>query len=167
MRPCIKYFACTVVAVFVGAHGMFAQTPAAPKKDDTQRLIANFPVPVGEGANGIWIPDWENGKDKMSFYVAEMEHKDLENIQMTNAKIITYDDNKKVDLILLLPVAVFDLRTRLLSTDKPFVLKRTDLELIGDSLELDTLARQAKIKGNVKMIIYNFQEPAKKETAHE
>ena len=170
MKRCAEFIACALVAAaFFAPRGAVAQTPApaAPKKDKSQRLIANFPVPVGQKSMGIVIPDWENGESKMSFNVDMMEHKDIEHIQMTNAKIQTFDEEGKLDLVLLLPVSVFDLKTCLLTTDKPFVLKRADFELMGDALELDTLARQATITGKVKIIIYNFEEPTRKETPHE
>jgi len=166
MKRCAKYFALALAAICIPGFRAATQTADAPKKDNSQRLVTNFPVPIGENAIDIRIPDWENGKQKMSFYVGVMEHKDPEHIQMTNAKIKTFDENGNNDLTLLLPVSVFDLKTRLLTSDQRFVLRRTDLELIGDSLVLDTVAKQATIKGAVKMIIYNFQQPAVKETPH-
>jgi hypothetical protein len=170
MRRCAKYFACMAVAAFVFARmagaqsGTTAPTADTPKKD----YVNVIPIPVGENAIDSWIPYWEGGKVKtMLIHVHLIEHKDPEHVQMTNAKIITYDDKKQTDMILLLPVSVLDLRTRLLTTDKPFVMKKTDFELMGDSLELDTETRRATITGKVKMIIYNFEDPSKKEPAHE
>ena len=95
------------------------------------------------------------------------EHKRQRSPQMSNAKIITYDDNGVVDLTLLLPVSLFDLVSRVLTTDQRFVLKRNAFELMGDTLELDTSARKARIVGKVKMVIYNFDEMNAKEPAHE
>jgi len=164
MKLRAEYFACALVLAFVVSRGAVAQTaPAA--KNDAQTLITNFPIPVHEKGDGVGFPYWEDGKLKMRFNVEVMERKDLEHVAMTNAKIITYDDDQNADLILLLPVSVLDLTTRILTSDKPFVMKKTDFELMGDSLQLDTLGRQAKIFGKVKMVIYNFNMPVGKEPA--
>jgi hypothetical protein len=164
MRPCAKYSACALVMAFMVARGALAQT-AAPK--NTQTLITNFPIPVHEKGDGVGFPYWEDGKLKMRFNVDVMERTDLEHVEMTNAKIITYDDDQNTDLILLLPVSVLDLTTRILTSDKPFVLKKTDFEMMGDSLQLDTFTRQAKILGKVKMVIYNFDVSTGKDPVHE
>ena len=166
MKRCVEYFACAAAVSFLLACGVCAQTASPSPSGHTNG--DDFPVAIGQMADGVRFPYWENGKlKKMFFNVGTLEHKDLDHILMKNAKITTYDENEKIDLILLLPVSVYDFNTRLLTTDQKFMLKRTDFQLTGDALQLDTATRQATITGNVKMIIYNFKAPAKKETPHE
>jgi hypothetical protein len=167
MKPYAKYCAYALVAIFASTREMIAQTETSPApKNGSQSLVNGIPIPVGNEWKGVHFPYTENKKLKMHFDVEVMKRKDTEHVMMTNAKIITFDDDQKPDITLLLPISVLDLTTRILTTDKSFVLQRTDLELMGDSLRLDTLKRQATIVGKVKMIIYNFQESATKE-AHE
>ena len=166
MKRCVEYFACAAVVSFFLARGVCAQTP--PASSGSHDYGNDIPVAVGQMADGIRFPYWENGRlKKMFFNVGTLEHKDIEHILMKNAKIITYDENEKTDLILLLPVSMFNLKTRLLTTDQQFMLKRADFEMTGQALQLDTATRQATIIGNIKMIIYNFNAPAKKATPHE
>jgi hypothetical protein len=164
MKQCAKYFACAMAALVLFASRAGAQSSGKPRND----VRDNFFVPVGETADGISFPYWENGKLKRMFFnVAFLQRRDLDHLQLKNANIKTFDDNGNTDLVLLLPSSIFDLKTQLLTTDQRFVLKRSDFELMGDALELDTAKRQATIKGKIKIIIYNFQEPARKETPHE
>lgn len=166
MKRCVEYFACVAAVLFLLECGLGAQKPASSPGDDS--FIRNFFVPPGQTADGIRFPYWENGRlKKMFFNVGTLERTDLEHILMKNAKITTFDENEQTDLIFLLPVSVFNLKTRLLTTDQPFMLKRTDFEMTGAALQLDTATRQATVIGNIKMIIYNFKAPAKKETPHE
>lgn len=166
MRPCAKFFAFAAAAALASAGVCRAQTGDTPKSSDT--LMNNLFVPVGEKAIGFTSAYREDGKKKkMFFQVGLLERIDMEHVQMQNAKLTTYDDHEHADMVLLLPVSIFDLKTRLLTSDKPFVLQRTDFEIMGDTLNLDTVAKHATITGKIKMIIYNFQEPAKQEPAHE
>jgi hypothetical protein len=165
MRLCAKFFAFAVVAALVFAGVARAQTGDTTKNDT---LMNNLFVPVGEKAIGFTTSYRENGKQKkMFFQVGLLERKDIEHVQMQNAKVTTYDDQEHTDMVLLLPVSIFDLKTRVLTSDKQFVLQKTDFEIMGDTLDLDTVAKHATITGKIKMIIYNFQIPAKQEPAHE
>src|SRR5271168_5085208 len=112
MRPCAKYFACAMVVAFVFARGAGAQSGETAKTDKKLSII---PIPVGQNAIDIRFPYWgTDGKLKtMLFHAALMERKDLTHIHMTNAKITTFDEHEKADMVLLLPVSVFDLSTHL------------------------------------------------------
>jgi hypothetical protein len=119
------------------------------------------PIPVGQKASGVRIPYWdENGKLKMFFNIDEMLRSDPDHLVMTNAKIETYDDDGKPDITLLLPLSLLDLNTRMVSSNQPFVLKRTDFEMMGDTLQMDTVKQLGKVTGNIKVVIYNFGETA-------
>jgi|ERR1700677_327760 len=173
MRQCVNLFACALAAFFIFMHGAAGQSTDTTKRDaQTQTLINSVPIPPGHQGKGIRFPYKEDGKLKIKIDVDVMERKDLDHIEMTNAKIITFDDNQKEDMTLLLPLSVLNLTTRVLTTGTRFALKKADFELIGDSLQLDTWTKHATINGNVKMVIYNLEapgknEPAKKEPAHD
>ncbi len=81
----------------------------------------------------------------MFFNIEEMYRTDLKHLQMTDAKIVTFDDDEKPDLTLLLPVSVLDLTTRILTSEQPFLVRRSDFSLVGDSLQLDTSTAGPKL----------------------
>lgn len=159
MKLCVKYL--LLAAVFSGIlSALHAQAPQAG--DETKQPRFPVPIPVGNTAKGVTIPDAESGKKKMLLNIDELTRTDNDHIQMINTKIETYDDQEKPDMTLLLPISVLDLNTRLLTTDKPFILRRADFQLFGETLRMDTVTKRGKVVGKVKMIIYNFEEPKRK-----
>ena len=163
MRRFVKQSACRSVAAiavfFAGA--AVAQLPATSGTGKSTTL--NVPIPVKQSASGVKFPYIENGKLRMFFNVDVMFRTDQDHMQMTNARVETYDDNGKPDMTVLLPVSLLDLNSRIVTTSKPFLVRRNDFSLVGETLELDTMARQGKVTGKVKMIIYNFGDTDKQE----
>jgi len=45
------------------------------------------------------------------------------------------------------------LNTRILSSNERSAIKRSDFNIVGDSVEFDTNSRVGKLVGNVKMVI--------------
>jgi len=161
MRRFAKYLACAgIAAVLINA--AHAQKPAA---DQDKPPFLDVPIPVGQKASGLTFPYREDGKLKMFFNIDEMFRKDWDHLQMTNAKIQTFDEDGKADMTVLLPVSVLDLNTRVLTTAQPFLVRRSDFSLVGENLELNTVTKQGSIKGKVKMIIFNLDDSQKKEPA--
>lgn len=144
------------------------QTPKESGHDEPPPLI-NVPIPAGQSAQGVRFPYFDDsGKLKMFFNVDVMLRKDNGHLQMTNAKIETYGDDGKPEMTVSLPLSLLDLNTRVLTSDRPFTLRRSDFELSGDTLELNTVTRMGKIAGKIKMIIYNnLGEATKTESPHE
>ena len=86
---------------------------------------------------------------------------DAERIEFENLKIDAYsDDDKKI--YVELPRSIFNLTTRILTSESRVLIRREDFELVGDAGEFHTKNRFAKILGNVKMTILsteNFNTP--------
>jgi hypothetical protein len=166
MRRFAKHFVCFLGMAVAFANAANAQKPDAATDHDKPPLL-DVPIPVGQKASGLTFPYREDGKLKMFFNIDEMFRVDWGHLQMTNAKIQTFDDDGKADMMVLLPVSLLDLNTRILTSNQPFLLRRTDFSLVGENLQLNTVTRQGSIKGKVKMIIFNFGDTQKKDAAHE
>lgn len=81
---------------------------------------------------------------------------DAERIEFENLKIDAYsDDDKKI--YVELPRSIFNLTTRILTSESRVLIRREDFELVGDAGEFYTKNRFAKILGNVKMTILNTE----------
>ncbi|MGB8354188.1 MAG: hypothetical protein WCD79_09900 [Chthoniobacteraceae bacterium] len=158
MRRFAKYSISILGIAFGFVSAAHAQKPAATPKS----VALDVPIPVKQKASGLTFPYREDGKLKMFFNIEEMYRTDLDHLQMTNAKIQTFDDDGKPDMTVLLPVSVMDLNTRILTSNQPFLVRRSDFSLVGEKLQLDTAARHGIVKGKVKMIIYNFGDTEKK-----
>lgn len=170
MHSFVKHLFIAVALAFLcgTARAQLPAIPAAsPSATPTSSLMKMIPLPVGETSKGFRYTDIDAGKKKMFLNVDELKRIDAQHVQMTNSKIITYDENGAKDFTLLLPDSVLDLITRALTSSHPFVLQRSNLEMMGDTLELDTAGHKAKVTGKTIMVIYNVNDLATKGTAHE
>jgi hypothetical protein len=165
MRRFAKYSIALLGIAFGIMNVASAQKPVANASDTPKPPALEIPIPVNNKATGLTFPYREDGKLKMFFNVEEMFRTDLDHVKMTNAKIQTFDDDGKPDMTVLLPVSMLDLNTRILTSEQPFLVRRSDFSLVGERLQLDTSTRHGIVKGKVKMIIFNLADTDKKEPA--
>jgi hypothetical protein len=132
-----------------------------PKKTDSDHDI-DIPVPDGVPVKGIKVPSYSaDGKLLMMLDAEQARKLDADRIEFENLKIDAYsDDDKKI--YVELPRSIFNLSTRILTSESRVLIRREDFELVGDAGEFYTKNRFAKILGNVKMTIFsteNFDQP--------
>jgi hypothetical protein len=132
-----------------------------PKPSETDQDI-DIPVPDGVPVKGIKVPSYTpDGKLLMMLNAEQARKLDADRIEFENLKIDAYsDDDKKI--YVELPRSIFNLTTRILTSESRVLIRREDFELVGDGGEFYTRNRFAKILGNVKMTIFgteNFQQP--------
>jgi hypothetical protein len=132
-----------------------------PKQEDSGPEI-DIPVPEGVPVKGIKVPSYSaDGKLLMMLDAQQARKLDADRIEFENLKIDAYsDDDKKI--YVELPRSVFNLTTRILTSESRVLIRREDFELVGDAGEFYTKNRYAKILGNVKMTIFsteNFDRP--------
>ena len=68
-------------------------------------------------------------------------------------KITTFTPENQVDLRIDMRTSIFDLKTKILSSQERSTIRRTDFNIVGDSVEFDTNTRTGRLVGNVKMVI--------------
>ena len=132
-----------------------------PARDESEQEI-DIPVPDGVPVKGIKVPSYSpEGKLLMMLDAEQARKLDSERIEFENLKIDAYsDDDKKI--YVELPRSIFNLTTRILTSESRVLIRREDFELVGDAGEFYTKNRFAKVLGNVKMTIFsteNFNTP--------
>jgi hypothetical protein len=117
----------------------------------------DIPVPDGIPVKGIKVPSYSaDGKLLMMLDAEQARKLDADRIEFENLKIDAYsDDDKKI--YVELPRSIFNLTTRILTSESRVLIRREDFELVGDAGEFHTKNRFAKILGNVKMTILNTE----------
>jgi hypothetical protein len=159
------------LCALVSAASLRAQTPDAPaggkkaeaeESDDTANMTAMM-IP-GQDVKGMRYAHRNENDEVVMEFESEVARKlDDENIEMENLKIVAFDEEgKRADI--LLPRSVFNVTTRILTGKDQVVIKRDDVEIIGETGEFNTKTRFAKLLGNVKMIILNTENLDKKNT---
>jgi len=57
-----------------------------------------------------------------------------------------------------MPNSMFDLNTRVFSSEDPVTIRRTDFEVTGAHMTFDTQTRLGKFVGPVRMLVFNLGE---------
>jgi hypothetical protein len=127
---------------------------ATPTASPGEQGLANIPLPIGHEAKGLVLPDFDlQGHLRGRFEAESAKRLDEVHIAFHALKIMTYTPEQQTDLTIELSEAILNLRTRILSSNERSTIKRSDFNIVGDSVEFDTNSRVGKLVGNVKMVI--------------
>ena len=128
-----------------------SETPSAAPSDQN---LANIPLPIGHEAKGLVLPDFDlQGHLRGRFEAESAKRLDEVHIGFHALKIITYTAENQPDLTIELSESILNMKTRILSSNERSMIKRSDFNIVGDSVEFDTNSRVGKLVGNVKMVI--------------
>ena len=135
-----------------------AESTASPgntaKKSNSPVGPASIPLPVGHEAKGLVLPDYDlQGRLQAKFEAASAKRTDEVHIQFLGLKMTTFTAKNKPDLLIDMPASTLNLTTRVINSDKRTTVTRADFNIAGDTMRFDTVARQGKLVGNVKMVI--------------
>jgi hypothetical protein len=158
-----------LIALFASAGPMFAEKAqgkgkAGKKKKNVpsatasaspgEQSLTNIPLPIGHEAKGLVLPDFDvEGHLRGKFIASTARRIDEEHIRFQDLKITTFTPESQVDLQIDMQTSVFDLKTKILSSDERAMVKRADFNIVGDAIEFDTNTRTGRMIGNVKMVI--------------
>jgi hypothetical protein len=127
---------------------------AAPSSSPGEQSWTNIPLPIGQKAKGLVLPDFDGEGHLRGKFEAGTAHRiDEEHIGFDHLKITTYTPEDQPDLRIDMSTSILDLKTRILSSKARTTIQRTDFNIAGDSVEFDTNSRTGRLIGNVKMVI--------------
>ncbi len=131
-----------------------------PAKERKAKVI-QFPVPRGDVVHGIKIPKLDvNGTVLQLLSSLTMENRDDEHVVMHEAKIDLYHPDGKEDFHVLLPESTLNLKTNIITSDRPVTVSTQDFELTGDRMQFNTVDRTGELQGHVHMVIRNLKQVA-------
>jgi len=127
---------------------------ASEKSAQTGAEGINIPLPIGHEAKGLVIPDYDlQGRISNRFNAGVAKRLDDIHIQLRDLKMTTYTPEQKTDLQIDMSDSVLDVKTRVISTQKPTTVRRADFRITGDTMQFNTTTHQGTLVGNVKMVI--------------
>jgi hypothetical protein len=144
-----------------------AEPTATPEegKSKAKSTLApgGVPLPIGHEAKGLVLPDYDDeGRLQARFEAATAKRVNDESIEFTGLKMTTYVvETNTPDLSIDLPAAALNITTRVVSSDQRTTITRADFSIAGDTMRFDTVAREGRLMGNVKMVINDSAELAK------
>lgn len=149
--------------------------PAEPKKEKSAKVSKtskekapaagedslDLPIPKGQPQKGVKVPIYgANGKLKMNFEIGIGTYIDEENVKLQKLRVETFKEDGSADLDMDLPDAVYNKKTKVISSQTRVFIKRTDFEITGNTMAFNVETREGTLGGGVKMIITNMQETA-------
>lgn len=137
-----------------GKGGKKKQVTATATGSPTENSLTNIPLPIGHEAKGLVLPDFDaQGHLRGRFEAGTARRIDEEHVQFSDLKIVTYTPENQPDLTIVMNKSVFDLKTRILSSQVRTTVSRSDFNIIGDAVQFDTNSHTGTLTGNVKMVI--------------
>ena len=128
-----------------------------PEKKSTPPPIGDLtaiPLPIGHEAKGLVLPNYnEDGQLVAKLEAGTAKRLDENHVLFSALKLTTFTAEAQPDLHIEMLDSVLDLKTRVVTSQHRATIKRTDFDISGDTVEFDTVARQGKLVGNVKMVI--------------
>lgn len=131
-----------------------AAATVTPTPTPGPESLTNIPLPIGHEAKGLVLPDFDaDGRLRGRFEAGTAHRIDEEHVGFDALKITTFTPEKAVDLQIDMKTSVLDLKTRILTSKERTIVKRADFNIVGDSVQFDTVSRTGHLIGNVKMVI--------------
>ncbi len=143
-----------------GKHRKAAPTPT-PDASKEDLGLKNIPLTVGHEAKGLVLPNYDlQGHLLGRFEATTAARIDENHVHFTNLKMVTYNQQEKPDFNVDMADATLNLETRVIDSRRRTMVKRTDFEIAGDTMQFNTLTHQGTMTGNVRMTIFNQKEIA-------
>ena len=137
---------------------------AGPKAVDPNKPASKeipIPLPIGEKAMDIKIPQVDAAGVLMSLMkAAQLKRIDDDHVEIQSMNLDLNQPDGKTDFHIIVPTCVFNLKTRIIHSDYPVVVKTREFELTGEKMEFDTVERSGKLIGKVHMLVHNLKQVA-------
>jgi len=133
-------------------------TPTPTPSPDGKKAF-DVPIPINHDAKGVRIPIYTPDGTLQMMFESEIAFRvDAQQLRLTQLKIETYDEAGKPEMTIEMPNSMFDLNTRVFSSEDPVTIRRTDFEVTGAHMTFDTQTRLGKFVGPVRMLVFNLGE---------
>ncbi len=129
-------------------------TPAPKVSSDADKENAVLSsLPANQIYNGVHIPNFSpSGKLLMLFDAKSAKRIDDRDIEMQDLKIEIHNADGSTFHVEMVH-SIFNLDTRILTSNTPTTIKRDDFTINGDRAEFHVKEKFGRVFGNVKMII--------------
>jgi len=139
-----------------------------PEPDQAQPAASatpiELPIPVGQRAYNIRIPDYNDIGNLMSLVsVDEIMHTEENFATVSGVLIELLDDEGNTEFLIDLPESQFDLKQRVLTSDEPARIRNDRIEIVGETFKFGAEDRSVLLEGRVYMGIKNVNGLLKEE----
>ena len=120
-----------------------------------------FPLPQGEDANKIRIPETgPDGRLLSQLMALKATRIDNEHVRMNEMNLDLFHPDGKEDFHIIMPTSIFNLKTRIITSQDPVTVHTQDFDLTGEKMEFNTVDRTGRLIGKVRMLVHNLKQVA-------
>jgi hypothetical protein len=155
------------------------KTPApeekpAPQQNEgiktSQPSPLSIPFVEGYDSLGLKIPDFDpvSGALKSWYSIGTLRRLDDKIVELRDSYLELYKTDGSKEVSMDLPKASLDRFTRKVESKVPVSIWSDDFHITGATMELDTVSKEARLGGPVRVLIYQFKDnPSENDDADE
>ena len=132
--------------------------------EDSPKPPPPLSIPFIEGYDSLdlKIPDFDSttGALKSFFSIGALRRLDDTHLEIRQSFLGLYKPDGSVDLSVDVTIASLDRFTRKLSSSVPVIIWSDEFQVTGATMELDTVSKEAKLGGPVRVLIYKGERDA-------
>lgn len=118
-----------------------------------------LPLPIGKPGVNVKIPDMDTAGKLLSLLMAQKATRlDDDRVQMEEMHMDFNKPDGKQDFHIVMPTSILNLKTHIITSDNPVEIRTQDFELTGEKMEFNTVEREGKLVGSVRMVIHNLKQ---------
>ncbi len=144
--------------------GATAKTPPAAVKGGGSIQI---PLPQGKPGLNVRVPDTDAAGKLLSLLMAQKATRlDDDRVKLEGMHMDFNQPDGKQDFHVAMPASILNLKTHFITSDDPVTISTQEFALTGEKMEFNTLEREGRLIGSVRMVIHNLKQlAAPKDTA--
>ncbi len=120
-----------------------------------------IPLPIGDKSMRLKIPSFGDTGQMLSQLMAmQAKRIDADHMELQGTKIDLNQADGKSDYHIEIPTSIFNLKTRIITSDQPVVIRTQEFELTGEKMSFNTVEKSGELLGNVHMVIHNLKKTA-------
>jgi hypothetical protein len=129
--------------------------PAKKQRPKPEEGVRDVPLATGHDAKGLVLPDFDLlGRMRGKLEAGVTKRLDEQNIEFEGVKFTTFNpETQAPDLEIITKTSTLNLKSQVFKSEERTVVKRTDFEIVGDTMEFEMISRLGTLAGNVKMVV--------------
>ena len=119
-------------------------------------------IPQGVRNKNVQIPGFKDGRPSTMITAKAVTRQSDSELFAEDMIIKLFGDEEKDNVRVDLNTAIYEMNTKVLRSNERSRVSRSDFHIEGDTLEFDTTTSQGRMKGRVRMVIYDTTQLSQK-----
>ncbi len=138
-----------------------AASPAPSASPGKGEGTFQIPLPPGKPGLNVRVPDTDAAGKLLSLLMAQKATRlDDDRVKLEGTHFDFNQPDGKQDFHIVMPASILNLKTHMVTSDDPVEISTQEFALTGEKMEFNTLEREGRLIGSVRMVIHNLKQLA-------